>query len=226
MLLKIYFKPTKIYNGNKIILPFNNQKELNSFIYKTLGDNNSYHDSFSDYSISSIQGGRMYDKKHIIFDKSQPYIQVASENNQFIGDLINGLNKREYMFFNLEFEKIEFLSFNINSRFDTILTISPVIVKDENGKKISIDNKDFISYLKKNCIEKLRHKGIVDETFDISLRHSEKAKQKMIMVGDIFNISSIISLYVYGKPKSRETLYNLGLGGSTGSGFGAIKVYD
>ena len=140
--------------------------------------------------------------------------------------MINGLNKKEYTFFGLVFDRIEFKDFNVNKRYDTILTISPVIVKDKHGKKISIDNKDFLYYLKKNCIEKLKHNGIEDETFDIYFRHQEKAKQKMIMVGDVFNICSVISLYVYGKPTTRKKLYNLGLGGSTGSGFGAVKVFS
>ena len=29
-----------------------------------------------------------------------------------------------------------------------------------------------------------------------------------------------------GKKKPRETLYNLGIGNSTGYGFGSIKIYD
>ena len=56
MIINIYF--TKQNNNQKeIIIPFKNQKELNSFMYRTLGDNNIYHDRFSDYSISSIQVG-------------------------------------------------------------------------------------------------------------------------------------------------------------------------
>lgn len=226
MILKVYFKLAEGCTDNKIIIPFNNQKELNSFIYRTLGDNNPYHDRFSDYSISSIQGGRMHDKDNLIFDKVNPYIQVASENMKFIGDLINGLSKKEYTYFNLQFDRVEFLDFAVNNRFDVIFTISPVIVKNENGIKVSVTDDNFLSLLKKNCIDKLRHKGIEDDTFDLVIRHKEKAKQKMIMVGDIFNICSQVSFYVCGKPNTRKTLYNLGLGGSTGSGFGAVKVYN
>lgn len=224
MILKVFFKPAE-EGLNDIILPFNNQKEMNSFIYRTLGDNNRYHDGFSNYSISSIQGGKMFDESHIIF-KESPYIQVASQDMDFINCLISGLEKRKYTFFGLQYERLEINDFNVNRRFDTILTISPVIVKDSiTRRKISIDNKNFVTELKKNCVEKLRHKGIEDSTFDIVLRHPEKAKQKLIMVGDIFNICTNVSLYVYGKPNTRKALYNLGIGGSTGSGFGAVKIY-
>ncbi len=225
MIIKIYFKSKN--QENNIIIPFSNQKELNSFIYRTLGDNNHYHDSFSDYSISGIQGGEKYDNKNIIFTNGkEPFIQVSSENNNFINDLLIGISQNKYTFFNLVVSRTEFLDFNINKYFDTIVTLSPVIVKDKIGRKISIDNENFLSLLKENCIKKLAHKGIIDNTFDIFIRHPEKSKQKMVMVGNVFNICTKISLYVYGKPATRKTLYNLGLGGSTGSGFGAVTVYN
>ena len=225
MIVKIYFD--SLNQEDNIIIPFNNQKELNSFIYRTLGDNNSYHDSFSDYSISGLQGGKKYDDKNIIFTNSKkPYVQVSSENSKFINDLLIGLSKNKYTFFGLVFSRTEFMDYNVNKRFDTIITLSPVIVKDRTGRKISINDENFLSLLKENCIKKLKHKGIVDDTFDIIIRHPEKARQKMIMVGNIFNICSKISLYVYGKPSTRKTLYNLGLGGSTGSGFGSVMLYN
>lgn len=221
MYFKIFFKNP---NGGDVIIPIKNQKELNSFIYKTLGDNNIYHDSFSDYSISSIQGGKLYDKEHLIFE-DKPYIVVASENTVFIETLINNLKERKYTFFDLTYDTYDVFSYNVNPRFDTIITISPILLKHK-GKKISIDNENFLPLLKENCIKKLKHVGINDKTFDLTIRHPEKAKTKMIMVGDVFNICTMVSLYVTGKPKTRLTLYHLGLGGSTGSGFGAVKVFN
>lgn len=223
MILKIFFKPIDD-STNDIIIPFSNQKEMNSFIYRTLGDNNKYHDTFSDYSISSIQGGVKYDTKHIIFN-TQPYIMVASQNEEFITTLLTNLEKNEFTFFNLKYARCEFKMFKLNEKYDKIITISPIIIKHDN-RKISFDNPFFLDELKKNCLEKLRHIGINDETFNVEIRNIEKAKTKLIYVGDVFNISSMISLVVYGKKETRNALYHLGIGGSTGSGFGSIKVYD
>lgn len=222
MILKIYFKP--MYDGKQIIIPFNNQKEMNSFIYRTLGDNNKFHDKFSDYAISSIQGGVKYDDKNIIFNE-QPYIRVTSKNEEFLITLLNNIKLKKYSFFNLIYDRCEFKTFNLNSKYDKIITVSPIIIK-HNKRKISVDNPNFLSELKKNCIAKLKHCGIEDNTFDIKIRNIEKAKKKLIQVGDVFNISTMISLIVFGKKETRDTLYHLGLGGSTGSGFGSIKLYD
>lgn len=217
MILKVIFDKTNV------TLPIVCQKELNSFIYRTLGDNNKYHDSFSDYSISSIQGGKLYNKNELKFIDN-PYIIITSLNNEFINDMIVGLEKRKYDFFGMKYKKMEISEFMPNKRFDIINTISPVIVK-LNNRKISIDNELFIQTLKQNCIDKLKHKGVEDETFDIFIRNKHKTKKKYIIVGDVFNICTNISLYVYGKPNTRKILYNMGLGGSTGSGFGTIKMY-
>lgn len=223
MILKIYFKPMD-NNNQQIIIPFKNQKEMNSFIYRTLGDNNKFHDTFSDYAISSIQGGVKYDDKNIIFHE-QPYIIVTSQNEEFLITLLNNIKLKKFTFFNLIYDRCEFKTFNLNTKYDKIITISPIIIK-YNNQKISIDNPHFLTELKKNCIAKLKHCGIEDKTFDIKIRNVEKAKTKLIQVGNVFNISTMISLFVFGKKQTRETLYHLGLGGSTGSGFGCIKVYN
>lgn len=223
MLIKIFFKPIQS-DIRDIILPFSNQKEMNSFIYRTLGDNNPYHDAFSEYSISSIQGGKMHDKSSIIF-KDQPYIFVSSLDAKFIETLLVNLEKREYSFFNLTYDRCEFKTFCIHKTYDKIVTISPIIVKHE-GRKITYKDSFFLEALKQNCIKKLEHCGCVDSSFDIQIRNLDRCKVKSVMVGDIFNLSTMASFYVFGKPKTRELLYHLGLGGSTGSGFGAVQTYN
>lgn len=228
MRFKISFHKKNNESGD-IIIPINYQKELNSFIYRTLGDNNVYHDTFSDYSISSIQGGKLNDdKKTLIFRTEEdryPYIMVSSENDEFMKTLIINLYKKKYTLFGLEFHLLSPADFRVEGEWDVIHTISPVIVK-HNHKRISIDNPYFMDELKKHCVEKLKSVGVEDETFNIKLRKPERAKKKLIMVGDIFNICTDVSLFVYGKVETRKTLYNLGLGISTGSGFGAVKVYE
>ena len=49
-------------------VPVNNQHNLNGFIHESFGKNNPYHNTFSDYSISSLQGGKLNsDKKTLNF---------------------------------------------------------------------------------------------------------------------------------------------------------------
>lgn len=202
-------------------VPVNNQHYINGFFHKILGKNNKWHDTFSNYAVSSLQGGHLHNS-HLEFD-GNPYITVSSEDTEFINAVMTGAMSSDAEVFGMKFKTFEINDYKVNEYYDKIYTISPILVK-KDGKKIAVDDKDFIKVLNKNCKDKLSHIGIVDDTFSIEVRNPEKAKVKKIMVGDIFNICSMVSLVVRGRKKTRRTLYNLGLGNSTGCGFGSVKI--
>lgn len=221
MRFNIYFtKPN-------VNIPINNQKELNSFIHRCLGKDNKYHDTFSDYSISSLQGGK-YDGNNSLIFTEEPYITVSSLNFEFIGKMMYGVQFNNEKLFDMTVLRIEPLGeFNVRQYFDKVVTISPILLKNIDRKtKLTIKDDLWLERLNEQSKNKLKYIGIEDETFHIEIRNKEKAKTKNIHVGEVFNPSTMISLEIYGKPNTRIALYNLGLGNSTGSGFGAIKVYE
>lgn len=208
-------------------VPVNNQHFLNGFIHSSFGDNNPYHDSFSNYNISSLQGGKLKDdKKTLSFNNSSPHFFISGDND-FLSFAINAFIRSEASMFGMKFESIgSFDDFKLNKYFDDIVTISPIIVKNDNKQKITVDDKDFLHHLTINCLKKLSYNGIVDTSFRLEIINPHKSKSKCIWVGNVFNPCSNVRLRVYGKKKTREMLYNMGLGGSTGSGFGSIKIYS
>lgn len=218
MILKIIF--SKPENGMRI----DNQHYINGFIHKCLGKNNKYHNSFSDYAISSLQGGKLCNGR-LVFNEN-PYILVSSENSNFINDLIAGILTTDGNIEGIKFDRFEFSDYNVNDYYDKIITLSPILIKDKSGMKLSFKDEKFLEVLTNNCIKKLKHAGIMDKSFKIKIRNINKSKVKKIMVGNVFNICSLISLVVFGKPKTRKTLYNLGIGNSCGCGFGTIKIYE
>lgn len=220
MIIRVNF--TKPKNN----IPIINQKELNSYIHKCIGINNPYHNTFSDYSISSIQGGKLINNKELSFNDNIPHIIITSENINFISTIMGGIQADKFTYFDMKFKNFEISDFKVHDYYDTVITISPIIVKNKDGYKMAFDNPKWLSVLTEQLKAKLEHKGIYDNTFKIEIRNVERAKIKKIWVGDVFNISSYISLKVYGKPNTRRTIYNMGFGGSTGSGFGTIKIYE
>lgn len=220
MRFNIYFtKPN-------VNIPINNQKELNSFIHRCLGKDNKLHDAFSDYSISSLQGGK--NDNQILHFENEPYITISSLNFDFIGKMMYGAQFNNEKLFDMSVSRIEPLGeYNVNPYFDKIITISPILLKDiDKRKKLTIKDDNWLNRLNEQSKAKLKHLGIEDETFNIKVRNPEKAKTKNIHVGEVFNPCSMVSLEVYGKKETRIALYNLGLGNSTGSGFGSIKIYE
>lgn len=224
MIIKINF--TK---SNQSI-PVSNQKELNSYIHKCVGKNNKFHDAYSNYCISSLQGGKLDKETGGLSFQNDPYIlfTMHDKNTEFAELFLNGVMKDNNTLFGMHYKNIEYLDFNVNENYDIIYCASPILLKTKkDGKDIKISVKDdgFIDKLKENCVEKLKYCGIEDTTFDIELRNKDNAKVKKIMVGNIFNICSMASFVVRGNKNTRKTLYNLGLGNSTGSGFGMVQLY-
>jgi CRISPR-associated endoribonuclease Cas6 len=211
-------------------VPVNNQHQLNGFIYKTFGENCTFHDTFSDYNISSLQGGKLKDdKKTLVFNNSNPYFYVSSNNDDFISLVIKKFRQSQESFFGMKVEEkngIEFFDdFIPNIFFDKVITISPILLKRKDGYKLTVKDPDFLNLLIENCKKKLEYCGIIDNTFNIEYFNYKLAKTKSIYVGDVFNPCSLVSLVIYGKPETRKILYNLGLGNSTGSGFGSIAIF-
>lgn len=222
MIIKVYFEKT-----NKTI-PFNNQHQMNGFIFAMLGDKASkYHDSFSDYSISGIQGCRMNSDKSGLIFTNEPYIQITSDDmsvcNDFVCAIINSIDNKSVNLFGLHPTRFETFDFPCGKKFDIIKTISPILLKN-NGRKITVVDEGWIEALNENCKAKLKHGGIEDSSFKIVIGNKENVKRKMVYVGEVFNPCTDGVFTVYGKEETRKKLYNMGLGNSTGTGFGALKV--
>lgn len=219
MKIKVFFtNPTEN-------VPVNNQGKMNSYIHKCLGNNNPYHDTFSEYAISSLQGGK-FKGDGLSFEESEPYLVVSSENMDFISTFMSGVQKDLHEVFGMKFKRFEMDDFNIHEHFDKLITISPILLKNKDNEKITFENPEWIERLNEQSRMKLKHRGIEDPTFKIELRKPELGKRKLVWVGDVFNPASMVGLKVYGSKKARKTIYNLGFGNSTGCGFGSVKIYE
>ena len=210
------------------LVPVNNQHYMNGFNHTIIGVNNKYHDKYSDYAISSLQGGKLCkDKKYLSFE-NEPYFYVSSNDLEFIGNFINNISTCNCSMFGMKFKRIDVMcDFIPNKYFDNIITISPIILYNEDyTKKCTIKNDaNYIERLNKHCQSKLKHLGIVDDTFKIEIVKPECSKEKSIWVGDVFNPCTLSRFKVYGKKETRFTLYTLGIGCSTGSGFGSVEIF-
>ena len=218
----MFLKFTFTYPTEEVSL--NPQKELNSYIHKSIG-HNKYHDSFSDYAISSLLGYTIADNKVKFVE--EPYIMVASENTNFINDIITGITTKGETLFGMKFQRFELVDYSVNKYYDAVSTISPILLKRKDGWKITVNDGEWLDRLNEQSLAKLKHCGLTDrelKDFSISFAHEESVgKTRMRYVGDTFNPCSLTTLIVRGTKKARTTLYNLGLGNSCGSGFGFIR---
>lgn len=223
MNVKVFFDKT-----NKVI-PFNNQHQMNGFIHAILGQENDYHDKFSNYSISSILGGKMAENKAGLVYENEPYIIASSQDNDFINaflfGLVNAISNKSADFFGLYPTRFETGEYRVGKTFDVVRTNSPILLKNADNRKITSKDDNWLDILKKQTIKKLENAGIVDDTFYIVVKKQEALKTKMVMVGDVFNPCTNAVFTVYGKEDTRKAIYALGFGNSTGSGFGSVSPF-
>ena len=220
MVLNINFKGDAVFIGSL-------NKEVNGFINRSLGKENKYHGHFSNYCVSTMQGGKM-NREGIIFFSDGGYIQVSSSDKDFINDLVSGIvtNSDNLSIGSLQYKSIDIDEFRPFKEYDIIRTISPLYLSNK-GRSLTFKDDNFIEVLTEKSRKKLIHNGLserVANTLSFNLFHPENAKTKMIEIGKQKNICSQIMLYVKGNKKARVMLYEMGLGKCTGFGFGAVTI--
>lgn len=213
------------FNLENKILPINNQHLVNSYIHKVLGKNNVYHDSVNDYSISSIQGGKLSDNQ--LHFNGDGYITISSNNMKFINDMMLNLYTNK-LNGDISVKSIEFIEEKFYDGWNHFASLSPFIIKEYSDKKtykfLTLHDDTFENKVKiylKNKLSKID--STLDLTnFDIKIPENNKHKIKKIMVKNVTNFANQCQLSIYCNSKVANILYNIGIGQSTGCGFGTI----
>ena len=214
-----------IFEGNGVALKGSIQHLPAGFVHGLLG-HNEYHDSFSNYAISPIIGSH-YDKESglIVFDE-HPYIFVSSPNEKFMCELAMQISKAFNAYMGaMKLSSIFETNFHVHEDYDIALTVGPILLKTKGDKIVTFQDDNFEEILTNNCIQKLIKNGMDEgkaKTLKISLINKDKAKIKKVFVHKVTNITSQVMLRISGDREARRMIYEMGLGKSTGCGFGTV----
>ena len=214
--------------GNTTPVP-NNQMYVNSYIHKCLGVNNEYHDKYSDYSCSHLYGGRVNKKDNTLDFPNGGYIVFTTDKPEILSKLMLGALSNKEFGFGMEFGGFDHISESFRDGWNHLSTLSPILLKEQNeetGRGVfkTIQDSDFSELLTNRTKNKLEK---IDPTLDLSdfkivVPNHPAHKVKTVMVKHIFNLTSSCQVSIFTNKKVMDKLYNLGLGQSTGSGFGGI----
>jgi CRISPR-associated endoribonuclease Cas6 len=216
------------FTGNKVPVLINNQSDINYYIHKCLGKNNEYHDSKNDYSISSLYGGKLNEDKKTLSFENGGYIVASSKNEEFINTLIGGVMENKILKWGMEFKDFVHINENFVNGLNHFATLTPFIIKKYTDKKnytfATIEDDDFVSVVKNHTINKLKKiYGDIDlEGFDVKIPKNPSHKVKKVMVKNVVNRANQCHITFLCSANVAEKIYNLGVGQSTGSGFGTI----
>lgn len=220
MRIKINFK-------GQTNLPFSNQHLVNSYIHKCLGNNNMYHNSKSDYNISFLMGGKMNEDKKTLYYNNNAYIIVSSLNTEFLNNLLIGIINNQN-FGELTFSTVDYINETFYDGWNHFRTLSPFLIKEYTDKKnytfLTINDNDFKNKVKEYLIKKLIKidSSLKMNDFDVIINNHPGHKIKKILIKNVINHANMCHISIFTNKKVAELLYNIGIGQSTGSGFGTI----
>lgn len=205
-------------------IPFNYQPYLTGALHKWLGENN-FHDDLSLYSFSWLTGGSA-GKKGLIFPEGA-YFFISSINSSFIQALVAGIRNEPEIAFGLKVTEIimqEDPSFGEERIFHPG---SPVLIKrNEDNKSIHYTYEDELAdeLLTLTMQNKLRKAGLADSGIKVKFDPDYRNRKiKTIYYNKIGNKVSMSAVKITGTPEQLAFAWNVGVGNSTGIGFGALK---
>jgi CRISPR-associated endoribonuclease Cas6 len=213
----------KIPVSNQII-PFDHQPLLVGVIHKWLGWNEE-HGKLSLYSFSRLEGGKAV-QGGLKFEREISFF-FSSYSVDLIKRMIAGIQSDPSMFFNLSVKEIILQEDPNLSDRELFWLGSPIFIKRREGEKIDhilFNDQRSSAYLKETLITKMNEAGLNDDSLDIHFNTNySNARTQKINYNGIGNKANWCPVLIKGKSETKLFAWNVGLGNSTGIGFGAIK---
>ncbi len=221
--MRIYLKITE----NTSIVPFDYQHLLLGTFHKWLG-NNELHDEISLYSFGWLSGAEM-SKEGFNFKQSAGWF--ISFVNPSVGEkLIFAIREMPELFNGMEVREI-FIErepqFGNEERFQLD---SPILIRDyimTNDKRRAVhlkyDDKKADELMTATLNRKLKKAGLNYSAQVMFDRNYRNAKTKLVTINGIKNKANFCPVIIKGTPEAIAFAWNVGIGHSTGSGFGALK---
>jgi CRISPR-associated endoribonuclease Cas6 len=208
-------------------LPINHQHIVNSFIHRVLGKNNEYHDAKNEYSISSLQGGKLIGGTKNISFLHGGYITISSLNEGFINNILLKLYMTSF-YCDIKVIGVEFIDEDFYNGWNHFVTLSPFVIKKYESKKVygfhTLEDEGFEEVVKNHLISKISkiNPKLDLSDFEVSIPKHVNHKISRVIVKNVLNISNSLHISIKTNKKVAELIYNIGLGQSTGCGFGTI----
>lgn len=206
------------------IVPFNHQEILTGAFHKWIGKNN-IHDDISLYSFSRLSGGRKTASGLHFPDGAKWFISVYEKD--LFKKLISGIIESPELRWDMKVQDFFIQPVPDFSHQTEFYVASPIFIKrniDKRQKHYLFFDEESSDLMTETLVHKMRKAGlkedIVKVEFDLK---ASKPKTAKITYNGIDNRASICPVKIFASPETKAFAWNVGLGNSTGIGFGAIK---
>lgn len=193
-------------------------------LHKWLGRNN-IHDDVSLYSFSWLMGGNA-SKEGIRFNKEGRFF-ISLFDDVVLKKIIKGIQSDPFIGYGLSVKEVIIQEEPDFKQETTFFCASPVFVKRMvDGKEVhfTYDNEESDKYLTETIKTKLKKAGLSDNNVTVKFDRSyHSPKTKVIYYNEIGNRANICPVKINGTQEQIRFAWNVGVGNSTGIGFGALK---
>jgi len=219
--MRLHLKTT----ANTEDVSFEYQRKLVGVLHKWLGDSNKEHGIISLYSFSWLQNGEKK-KNGLNFQYgARWFISFYDEIN--IKLIMKSILDNPIMFDGMVVTDITIENTPDLTNRKLFYLASPILIKrpiDNKEKHYSYSDSEANKLMKDTLLHKMMEVGLEeDKSFNIKfdLTYAKK-KQKLVTYRGVGNMANFCPIIMEGKPETKAFAWNVGIGNSTGVGFGAI----
>lgn len=206
------------------VVPFNHQEVLTGAFHKWIGKNN-VHDNLSLYSFSRLNGGRIA-KHGLNFPLGAKWF-ISVYDKDLFKKLVAGIIESPQLRWGMKVQDF-FVQPEPDFTYQTeFKAASPIFVKNKtkNGIKHYLFTDSEANVLMTKTLQtKMELIGLKDDAMKVAFSTDySKPKTAKIDYKGIENRANICPVKITGKPETKAFAWNVGIGNSTGIGFGAIS---
>lgn len=218
--MRIYLKISQ----NKDIVPFDHQINLVGAVHKWLG-RNDVHDRLSFYSFSWLRGGRGLGKTGLMFPDGAEWF-ISAYDTDLIKRIVNGILDDSQVAFGMKVMEVTLRETPVYESGHRFFLGSPILVKrnqEERQKHFTFDEKEADTHLTETFQFKLSKAGLPVTGAAIRFdRAHHAAKTKLSTYRGIQNKVNYCPVILEGSPEQIGFAWDVGVGNSTGIGFGSL----
>lgn len=206
-------------------VPFEYQKSLVGAFHKWLGKN-EVHDGLSLYSLSWLRGGKMRNGA-LAFPEGASWF-ISSPETQLIKKIVDGLFIDPTIAYGMVVQGMTIEETPDFGREQHFKLASPVLIKrqedgNEHETHYTYSQNEADKLMTETLKSKLAQAGQGDKDIEIGFDRSyRRAKTKMVYYRGIGNKANMCPVILKGDPEAIAFAWDVGVGNSTGIGFGAL----
>lgn len=217
--MRIYLRTTP----NTELVPFNYQSSLVGAMHKWIGKN-TIHDQLSLYSLSWLFGGES-NRKGLMFPKGANFF-ISSPDTAMLKSIIRGIQNDPEIRWGMNVKEVILSEPPKFSKSQKFFLQSPVLIKRSFNGRIKFffpEDTESGTYLTETLKNKLRKAGLGDLNVAVRFDRTYQASTKLIDYNGIKNRAAFCPVIIEGDPEALTFAWDVGIGNSTGIGFGALK---